>query len=195
MNKVTYGFDKVHYALYNDNGTDGLIGTYETPKRITGGVGFSPTAQGGSTSFYADNGPYHTITQDNGVQGDLEMALFPDEFLIETLNWVRDDKGILVEKANVSQNPFALLFEVLGNVEPIRVAYLHCLGAKPNDSYITSQENVTIQGKTMNITAKPIQVTQNVATAVIKVKRSEDPEIFDSFFEKVYIPTFDIPEA
>ena len=186
-NKVTYGFDKVHYALYKE-GNDGALGTFETPIRIPGAVGFSPTAQGSKSDFWADNTNYFSVTQDNGVQGDLEMALFPEKFLVDVLNWALDTKGILIERANVAQNPFALLFEVLGDEEPIRVCYYHCLGAKPNDAYITAKDNATIQGKTMAITAKPLDFG-DFATAKTSATRSKDPATFSSWFNQVYIPT------
>ncbi len=53
-NKVTFGLNKVHYAVITE-GEDGTY-TYGTPVRIPGAVSMSETPVGESTKFYADNG-------------------------------------------------------------------------------------------------------------------------------------------
>ena len=75
--KVKFGIKNVHYALLTDDTTP----TFDTPVAIPGAVSFSLEANGDSSPFYADDTQYFVTVANNGYTGDLEMALFPAEFL------------------------------------------------------------------------------------------------------------------
>ena len=74
--KVKFGIKNVHYAVMTAD-----IPTYETPVPIPGAVSFSLEASGDTSPFYADDMQYFVTVANNGYTGDLEMALFPAQFL------------------------------------------------------------------------------------------------------------------
>ena len=82
-NKIKYGIKNVYYAVATI-AADGSA-TYATPKPLKGAVSLSMDPQGDSTPFYADNIVYYTSVANNGYEGDLELALIPDEFLVDIL--------------------------------------------------------------------------------------------------------------
>jgi len=189
--KVSFGLSNVHYAQYTP-GTGGTLGTWETPIAIPGAVTFSPEAQGDSYTFYADNSNYFSYTTDNGDAGDLEMAYFPDEFLMDILGWIKDDNDVLLELAGQPQKPFSLLFEVQGvdfdgTPNPIRQVYYNVSGAKPTTGYSTTQEGIEVQTTTMPITCAPLMFPDIGQLAKARVTK-KDGKVFDDFFEAVYIP-------
>jgi len=181
----------VHYALYTP-GLNGDPGVWTQPEPIPGAVKFSPSAQGSEYTFYADNGKYFTYRNDTGDAGDLEMAYFPDKFLIDTLNWQKDKNGGLLEITGKPQHQFALLFEVNGvgmdgEESPIRVVYYNVTGSKPTTSYATTTEGIEVQTQTMSLTCAPIKFTD--FGYLTKARMTEkDSDEFPTFFDQVYIP-------
>ena len=94
MNKVLYGIKNVYVAKLTE-ADDGTI-TYGTPFAMPGAVGFSPEPQGETTTFYADDMAYYIAQSNSGYQGDLELAITPNEFITAILGQTADSKGALV---------------------------------------------------------------------------------------------------
>ena len=189
--KVQFGLSNVHYAMYTP-GIGSAPGTWATPKAVPGAVTFAPSAQGDSYTFYADNMNYFSYTTDNGDAGDLTMAYFPDEFLMDILGWVKDSGGVLLELAGQPQKPFALMFEVQGidtdgTLSPIRLVYYNVTGAKPTTSYNTTEAGITVQTSAMPITCKPMDFAGIGKLAKARVTKA-DGAAFDTFFTTVYKP-------
>lgn len=189
--KVSFGLSSVHYAKYTP-GAAGALGTWANPIAIPGAVTFTPEAQGDSYTFYADNSNYYSYTTDNGDAGDLEMAYFPDEFLIDVLGWIKDDNGVLLELAGQPQKPFALLFEVQGvdfdgSLNPIRQVYYNVTGAKPSTEYSTTEEGIEVQTTTMPITCATLTFPDIGQLAKARVTK-KDGAVYDNFFNAVYTP-------
>jgi len=123
------------------------------------------------------------------------VAHFPDQFLIDVLNWARSQEGALIELANRVQSSFALLFEVAGvnhggEDDPVRIVYYHAKGAKPAQSYTTMEDGIAVQTQTMAIAASPYDFGGGFVATRAKVRKSEMPMVFESFFDKVFVPTF-----
>ena len=187
-NKLLFGFDNVHYAVY-DEASD----TYDAPVLLgsgltgAGAVSFSLKPEGDKAQFFANNTLFHTQTQDNGLSGDLMMSKFPAQYLVDTLGWVYDEAGMLIEAANVPQKPHALLFEVMGTESPVRVVLYNCRGSKPTRDYKTNESSPKFDGETMEVTATPRSFGW-VTTAKASLVRDENPAAFDSFFKTVMLP-------
>ena len=96
--KVFYGMKEVHVAVLTE-ASDGTI-TYGTPFAVKGAVSFSPEPQGDSSIFYADNIAYHIAQANNGYEGDLVLAITPNDFLKQILGQTEDENGAIVESAN-----------------------------------------------------------------------------------------------
>ena len=152
-----------------------------------GAVSFSLTPEGDRAPFHANNVLYHVQKQDNGFTGDLMMSKFPVQYLVDTLGWVFDANGMLVEAENVPQKPHALLFEVMGTNSPIRVVLYHCVGSKPVRAYRANEAAPRFEGETMALTITPFHFGW-VTTAKSSLVREENPTAYDSFFDNVMLP-------
>lgn len=84
---------------------------------------------------------YYVINNNMGYDGDLELALIPEDFRIAALNETLDDKKVLIENADSELNAFALLFEFDGDVKHIRHVLYNCSASRPGISGKTNEEN------------------------------------------------------
>ena len=101
MGKVKYGLKSVYYAVATI-AADGTA-TYDTPVAFPGAVSISMDAQGDITNFYADDIVYWAGANNNGYQGDLEMARYIDAFKKQVLGYIEDQKGLLLEDMNPAE--------------------------------------------------------------------------------------------
>ena len=92
-------------------------GTYDVPIKIPGAVSLSLEQQGELTPFYADGIKYYVASSNGGYEGDLEMAIIPDEFREKILGEKKDTNGVLIENSNVESKEFALGFQIDGDAE------------------------------------------------------------------------------
>lgn len=182
-NKIKYGIKNVYYAVATDNGAGVL--TYATPVAIPGAVSLSLDAQGDTNSFYADNIIYFTSSANNGYQGDLEVALLPDNFREDVLGETVDDNGLLVEMANADTVEFALLFQFEGDDKAARHCLYRCTASRPAVSGSTKEESIEPQTESVTITAMP-----RINDEVVKSKCLEGGTGYSSWFTSVVEPDF-----
>lgn len=181
-NKIKYGLKNVHYAVASQ-GTGGAL-TYGTVKSIPGGVSLSMDAQGDTNTFYADNVAYFTSTANNGYQGDLELALIPDEFRTEVLGEVLDTKGFYVEKSGTPTVEFALLFQFEGDASATRHCLYRCTASRSAVSGSTKEESIEPQTESITITAMP-----RINDEVVKSRCPADANDYATWFDAVVEPT------
>ena len=137
-NKIRFGLKNCYYAKATFD-EDGNV-TYDTPKRLPGAVSLSLDPEGESENFYADDIVYVVLNNNAGYEGDLELALIPEEFLKDILHEEEDANGVLLENANSTFERFALLFEFTGDQNAIRhVFYLANGYVKAKSSTNTSK--------------------------------------------------------
>lgn len=151
-NKVLFGFSDLYIGTYTV-GTDGTV-TMGTPYHQAGAVGFSPEASDDQSIFYADNIAYYTMLGNGSYEGDLEVAMFDDEFKTQFLGYVTLADGGLAEVKNASKPNVYIAFEVQGDQAARRVIFYNGnLGA-------ISREFATIE-ETAEPTTETIPVTFN----------------------------------
>lgn len=152
-NKIKYGISKCYYAVATDDGTGTL--TYATPVALPGAVSLSMEAQGDTNTFYADNIAYFASTANNGYQGDLELALLPNDFREDVLGETLDAKGMYIEHANDTPKEFALLFQFEGDENATRHCLYRCVASRPQVNGSTKEESIEPQTESLTITAMP----------------------------------------
>lgn len=189
-NKITFGLEQVHIA-FEDTPVDG-VPQWKTPIPIPGAVRFTPTAQGQSSTFWADNSPYYVITSNNGYTAELEMALIPDEILAEMLGWLIDDNGMLVELNDGVPKKFALMGQVQGDAKNRRFVYYQCVASRPAKENKTKADSIEPATDVLSLTITPIEVTiagekKKITKGTIELNET-NAAAYNAFFTKVTLP-------
>ena len=177
-NKVKFGLSKVAYALYDET-----AGTYSTPVMIPGAVNLSLDAQGDSSKFRADNTDYYVAYSNNGYNGDLEVAKFPEQMKVDVWgNTLATTDNVLVESGLPVNNKFALLFQFEGDqYETLHVLY-NCTASRPAVSSATTDTTITPQTEKSTITA--IKNAKGVSKA--STTKDTPKSVKDAWFTTVY---------
>lgn len=184
MSKIKYGLSNVHYAVLKDEKTL----TYEKPKPIKGGVNLSLSAEGDKSTFYADNIAYYVTQVNNGFSGDLEIALIPDDFLIDVLGYKKSTStGMLVEVANAIPKTIALLFQFEEDANSRRVALYKVTVGRPAVNHATKTETIEPQTDTIPITVVPMSVNDG-EYVITKATASVGDKKYDTFYDEVVVP-------
>lgn len=180
MGNVLYGIKNVHIAKITE--TEGVI-TYGTPFALEGAVNFSPEPQGENTIFYADNKIYFRKDQNNGYEGELEIAKVNDTFMTEILGRVKDSNGLVVESNTDTQSRFALLFEGEGDPTNRRYVYYDCTATRPTREFSTTEDTIEVGTETLTITIAP-RSTDGAVGGYIE-PNSTNTAVYNAFFESV----------
>lgn len=182
-NKVKYNLKNVHYALLTI-AEDGEV-SFGTPTPIPGSVSISLDANGEPENFYADGIAYYVINNNMGYEGDLELALIPESFRTEVLKEELDDKGGLIENAQVELESFALLFEFDGDQRHIRHVLYNCAASRPGIEGKTNEDTREVQTETLTIKAMPL------SSGLVKAKtgNTTDATVYNDWYKSVYMPT------
>lgn len=186
-NKIKYGIKNVYYAVATI-AADGSA-TYATPKPLKGAVSLSMDPQGDSTPFYADNIVYYTSVANNGYEGDLELALIPDDFLTDILGMVKNKDNIIYEDAGADPVHFALLFQFEGDQKATRHVIYNCTATRPSASGSTKEDSIEPETESVTITATTIYVA-DLDKDIPKAKTTVDTAdaTYNGWFTSVYIP-------
>lgn len=180
-NKVKFGLSNVHIAKITEENGEIIYGT---PFPMPGAVGLSADPEGDTTTFYADNIKYYIATANQGYAGDLEVAMTPEEFLMEILGQKKDKNGALFEKADDIIARFALMGEIEGDVKKRRFVYFDCTATRPKSEDKTKEESTDPQTDTISITMSP-RSTDKAIKAVIEPNETNEA-VYETFFKKVY---------
>lgn len=144
-NKVKFNIHNVHYAKKGENGT------YSTPVAIPGAVSISLAQQGSLTPFYADGLKYYISAANGGYEGDLVLALVPDQFRKEILGEIEDANKVVFEDANTNPCEFALGFDIDGDKGTTKFWFYGCTATRPSVDAQTNEDNITPQTDTLTI--------------------------------------------
>lgn len=182
-NKVKYNLKNAHYAMLSI-AEDGKV-SYGTPTAMPGSVSISLDANGEPENFYADGEAYYVINNNMGYNGDLELAMIPESFRTDALKEQLDDKGVLIENAQVELAAFALLFEFDGDQRHIRHVLYNCSASRPGIEGKTNEESREVQTEKLTIKAAPL------ANGMVKAKTGDttDATVYNDWYKAVYMPT------
>ena len=181
-NKVKFNISNAHYALLNQDDNGNV--TWGTPVAMPGAVSLSLDPTGQPESFYADGIEYYVINNNQGYDGDLELAMIPESFRTDVLKETTDSNNVLVENANSQTGHFALLFEFDGDVKKIRHVMYNCSASRPGISSQTNTESKEVQTETLTIKSRPL------ANGLVKAKtgNSTKASAYNNWYKKVYEP-------
>lgn len=182
-NKVKYNLKNAHYAMLQTS-EEGVV-SFGTPVALPGAVSISLDANGEPENFYADGTAYYVINNNMGYDGDLELAMIPEDFRVSALNETLDDNKVLIEDANSELNRFSLLFEFDGDVKHIRHVLYNCSASRPGIEGKTNEESREVQTETLTIKATPLP------SGVVKAKTGNETDntVYADWYKAVYMPT------
>ena len=181
-NKVKFNLKNAHYAMLSV-AEDGTV-SYGKPVPMPGSVSISLDANGEPENFYADGVAYYVINNNMGYDGDLELAMIPESFRTDALGERLDDKGVLIENAEVELASFALLFEFDGDQRHIRHVLYNCSASRPGIEGKTNEESREVQTETLTVKATPL------AGGMVKAKTGDttDAAVYEGWYTAVYMP-------
>ena len=188
-NKVKFNICNVHYAPITV-GENGVV-TFATPVAMPGAVSISLDPTGEPESFYADGIEYYTINNNQGYEGDLELAMIPEDFRTDILKEEADSNKVLVENANSETGSFALLFEFDGDVKKIRHVMYNCSASRPTIESKTNEEDKEVQTETLTVKARPM------ANGYVKAKTGDSTTetVYSNWYKAVYEPNASASQA
>lgn len=164
-NKVEFGISELHVCTYTVD--DQGVVTLGTPYHQKGAVSFSPEENSEQNTFHADNIAYWSGYSGGSIEGDLEVAMFDDEFKTQFLGYRTLTNGGLANVKNATKPNVAIFFQVEGDNESRRVALYNCsLGAITRE-YNTIEENKEPATETLGVTCIGDNAT-GVTMAVLK---------------------------
>ena len=188
-NKVKFNLKNVYASIVTETVTNGVTAyTYGTPTAIPGAVSMSLDAEGESSPFYADGIVYFRTVVNNGYSGDLEIAIIPEWFREQVLQETKDENGVFVETANVTDPvKFALLFEFDGDQKAIRHVLYNCsVSQRPSVASQTKEDTTEPVTETLTISADPRE------DGLIKARSGSetDATAYGAWYTTVYVPDF-----
>lgn len=148
-NKVQFNLKNVHYAVVSGTG-------YATPVAVPGAVSLTLDPVGDVTPFYADGLTYYQAIANNGYEGDLEMARFPDQMLEDVWGFsLGSTSKVLTENADVAPKAFALMYQIDGDAGNQYYVLYNCSGTRPGIGSETNTETKEPKTQTSSIAAIP----------------------------------------
>lgn len=147
-NKVKFNIKNAYYAKKAEEG-------YATPVAMPGAVSISLEQQGELSAFYADGIKYYVSSSNGGYEGDLEMALIPDEFRKDILGEVEDSNKVLFENVNAVKSEFALAFQIDGDTIPTLFWFYNCTATRPNVESNTTEDSIEPVTEKLTISCAP----------------------------------------
>lgn len=177
-NKVKFNIKNVHYAVIEEGGSFG------TPVAMPGAVSLSLEQQGEITPFYADGIVFYQSASNGGYNGDLEVALVPDEFRKDVLQEEEDTNKVLFENANKNGKSFALGFQIDGDKEPTLFWFFNCTATRPNVESETTEDTKEPGTDTLTISCAPDENGDVRAKTQAGVAENIRTEWFDEVYTK-----------
>lgn len=185
-NKVIFGLENVHVGTYTVDPSTQAV-TLGTPLHIAGAVNMSLESDSEETVFWADNVKYYTTYADNGLTGELEMAMFPDIFKTQFMNYVELTGGGLAQVKGQQNKDVYIAFEASGDAEKRRcILYNVALGQ------ITREYATTTESKEPQTATLPFTVSGDNATGIVKAEYPPTATAYETLFSAPPVPA--LPE-
>lgn len=150
--KVKFGIKNVHiFPQLTD------APTFDAAIAVPGAVSLSLDAQGDISKFHADNIVYYQTSANNGYEGDLEIALIPDEVYEKIFNYTKDSDNVYTENSSKNVVPFAMTFEEEGDQTGTKFVLYNCTATRPSRSFATVEESKEPTTQTLSISSAPLK--------------------------------------
>jgi phi13 family phage major tail protein len=186
--KIEYGLKNVYVAKRTV--TEGVV-SYDTPVAIPYARSTDLAPTGETTPVYADNIEIETLNSNQGYSGTVNFTAIPDSFLETFLGFEKDENGVLVEDAEAQPVAFALMFQFENDVKAKRHVFYNCVATRPNVASNTKEASISVNDKTLNVTARADSEVVAGRT-VVKGSTTADTNstAYNAWFTAVQVPEF-----
>ena len=164
-NKVEFGISNLHVGTYTVDDQGNV--TLGTPYHQKGAVSFSPEESQDQNTFYADNIAYWSGYSGGNIEGDIEVAMFDDEFKTQFLGYRTLTNGALANVKNAVKPNVYIAFQVEGDAESRRVILYNCTLGAITREYNTIEDTKEPATETLAITCTGDNAT-GVTVATLK---------------------------
>lgn len=179
-NSVQFGLKNVHYAPMQSDGS------YGSPVHVPGAVNLTLKEESSVTKYYADDMLYYVSNSGSGYSGDLEMARFIDQMLVDIWHFIEHSTDhTLIEQAGVEPTKFALLFEIDGDMNSSKYVMYAVTAGKPGITGETKKDSSEPKGQSCSINAQPLSNGRVSARTTAKTPKT----VLDGWYKSVYIPS------
>lgn len=185
-NKVLFGVSNLHFGTY-DVAQDGTV-TLGTPYKLPGTVNISMDAESEENAFYADNTKYWTGYSDNGYTGEIENALFDDEFKVRFMNYIQLDDGGIAQIKGMQNKTVYFMFQAEGDQNARRGIFYNVSLGQISREHATTEDSVEPGTGTLAFT-----VSGDNNTGIIKAAYEPESDVYDTMFTTPPVPK--LPEA
>ena len=185
-NKVLFGFSDLYVGTYEIDGYGAVV--MGTPYHQAGAVGFSPEFSEDLTNFRADNINYWSAFTGGSAEGDLEVAMFDDEFKTTFLGYIELDDGGLAKVKNAVKPNVYIAFEIQGDEAARRVIIYNCAFGSITRAYSTTEETVEPVTETL-----PVTINGDNETGITLVTYEDGDTGYDTLFTNPPAPA--LPSA
>lgn len=181
-NKVEFGISNLHVGTYTV-GSGGTV-TLGTPYHQKGAVSFSPEEQSESNNFYADDVVYWSGYTGGSLEGDLEVAMFDDDFKTQFLGYVQKSDGGIALVKGATKPAVYIAFEVKGDAQKRRIIMYNASLGGITREYSTVEENIEPTTETI-----PVTVAGDNEAGVTMVSYTEDATGYRTLFTNPPVPS------
>lgn len=182
-NKVTFGLSNVHVGTWTvDDQGDVTMGT---PLAIPGAISWTPSQDSDLYTFYADNIAYWSEYSDGVIEGDLEMALFPDEFKTQFLGYKALADGGLAQVKNAEKPNIYMCGEIAGDKEARKFIFYNGSCGVISREYNTTEENKEVQTESL-----PLSFAGDNKTGAMMATYKKGDTGYDTLYSAPAAPAF-----
>ena len=180
-NKVMFGVSNLHFGTYTVNEEGAVV--LGTPMHVPGTVNISLEAESEENKFYADNTVFWSGYSDNGYTGEIENALFNDEFKLAFMNYIRLDDGGIAQVKGQQNKAVYMMFQADGDVENRRMILYNISLGQITREYATTEDSTEPQTATL-----PFTVNGDSATRINRVSYAPTDAPYNTMFTTPPVP-------
>lgn len=187
-NKVMFGVSKLHFGLYTVE-DDGTV-TLGEPMHVPGTVNISLEADSEENKFYADNVVYWSGYSDNGLSGEIENALFSEEFKLAFMNYIALDDGGIAQIKGMQNKAVYMMFQAEGDQDARRMILYNISLGQITREFATTEDTVEPQTATL-----PFTVNGDNGTGITRVGYAPDSPVYETMFDTPPVPALPTTSA
>lgn len=184
-NKVMFGVSNLYFGTYTVNDQGSVV--LGTPMHVPGTVNISLEAESEENKFYADNRVFWSGYSDNGYSGEVENALFDDDFKIAFMNYIQLDDGGIAQIKGQQNKAVYMMFQGDGDQENRRMILYNVSLGQITREFATTEDSTEPQTATL-----PFTVNGDNGTGITRVSYAPTDAVYNTMFTTPPVPALPV---